>query len=136
MVANIVGGMFRFLSPLCPDRQKRLIFLSSFTTNVADKEVLDDEALASLNKLMDVGLREDAIKLSSSLNRVIWNGQNTRDLAERIRQIQSDEVEEPGKLEQLVKLIHSRIPKWLVYEKVDEDIRTLITHQQDVLGKG
>lgn len=134
MVANFIGGMFRFFSPLFPDRQKRLIFLGSFTTNVANKEVLDDETLASLNKLMNVGLREDAIKLSSSLNRVIWNGQNTRDIAERIRQIDATNEEEPGKIEQLIVQVHNCIPKWLMYEKVDDDIRTLITHQRDVLG--
>lgn len=134
MVANFIGGLFRLASPLFPDRQKRLIFLGSFTTNVANKEVLDDETLASLNKLMNVGLREDAIKLSSSLNRVIWNGRNTGDIAERIRQFNVTDEEAPGKLNQLITQIHNCIPKWLMYEKVDEDIRTLITHRRDVLG--
>lgn len=123
------GKLIAKLAGRLPERAKRLIFIASFTTIVAPRRervhCLDEGTLRSINELMHVCARDDAMKLPSYLHGVIWNGRALPTLAE----LEADDV---STRKSFIEKIQRQIPSWLRYEKIDNDIQVIVDNRTSV----
>lgn len=126
---TLLGNIFAKFAGRLPEHAKRLIFVASFSTAVAPPRerhhCLDDNTLRSINELMHVCARDDAMKLPSYLHGVIWNGRAVPTLAE----LEADDV---SSRESIIEKIQRQIPTWLRYEKIDTDIRVIVENRTSV----
>lgn len=131
---SLAEGVVNFLGTHLSKRMKRLILLASVSGRLKEPDTFNNETLAKLNRVMELGKRDSAIMVPVQLSKAIWYGQNTREIIEDDPStITSDEE----RLRRAAMRLYDRSPKWLRYGSAEEvlpDLIKLLRIQPSVLS--
>lgn len=120
---SIVNGAVAYFCEHVPKRMKRLIFLASISGRFKEPDTFNNETLAKLNKVMEMGSRDAALMPAVHLSRAIWHGKTSREIIDdEPSMITGDET----RLDHAAKRIIAACPKWLRYGEDTEMLPDLI----------
>lgn len=109
---SFIESSIAFLCEHLSKRMKRLIFLASVSGRFKEPETFNNETLAKLNNVMQMGSRDAALMPAVQLSRAIWYGKTSREIIEdEPASISSDE----SRVGRAADRILSMCPKWLRY---------------------
>lgn len=134
MNGAIRKGVVDLLQEHLPNRTKRLVFLASLAARLKGSETFDTETLRKLNRVMELGKSDSALKLPYGLSRAIWQGKTSYELLSvdfaegALNQARKDEM---------VARIINAMPGWLRYgtnKDIELDVGRLLDNKSLVLG--
>ena len=114
---------FGLLAAYLPKRMKRLILLASISGRFKEPETFNNETLAKLNRVMEMGKRDSALMPAVHLSRAIWHGKTSSEIIEDDpSMISSDE----SRITRAAYRIYELSPKWLRYGDTAEMLSDLM----------
>lgn len=123
-----------FLGNHMSSKMKRLVLLASVSGRLKEPATFNNETLAKLNQVMEMGKRDSALMVPVQLSHAIWHGQTSREI---IEDEPTSIIADEDRIVRAAKRIFERMPKWLRYgpeEVVMPDLIKLLRVQPVVLG--
>lgn len=133
MNGGIRKMLISFLNAHLPNRTKRLVFLASLTARLKGSSTFDNETLQKLNKVMELGRTDSALKLPYELSRAIWHGQTSYQI---LNADVSSATVDVRKKEMAANVINT-MPVWLRYGddlEIEKDVERLLDNKSILLG--
>jgi hypothetical protein len=131
---SLTAGLVYLLASSLPPRMKRMVLLASVSGRLKEPGTFNNETLAKLNRVMEMGHRDSALMIPVQLSKAIWHGQTSREIIEdEPSSINTNE----DRVVRAARRFYERAPKWLHYgpeEAVVPDLIKLLRMQPSVLG--
>lgn len=127
MNGAIRKGVVSLLRDHLPNRTKRLVFLASLAARLKGSDTFDSETLHKLNRVMELGKTDSALKLPYELSRAIWQGKTSYEILDL--DFTSSSFNQARKEEMSQRIINA-MPSWLRYGS-DKDIFVDVNHLLD-----
>lgn len=127
-------GFVGLLQEYLPNRTKRLVFLASLAARLKGSESFDTETLHKLNRIMELGKSDSALKLPYGLSRAIWHGKTSYELLSA--EYAESSLDSVRKAEMTARIINA-MPNWLRYgpdQDIKVDVGRLLDNKSMVLG--
>lgn len=110
---------FQLFVKLLPDRIKRLMLLASFAAVAKDTKESDEQAIHSLNQILQLAVNDNALKLPIHVSSMIWTNVNSyqKDL-DTLKEHQRQQCD----LQRCAARIVNGVPDWFLYGSKEEMI--------------
>lgn len=130
-IASVVSRALIAACGKLPAGKRRLIFVASLAGNVKQANTLDKQTIRKLNSLMRLCDTESSIGLPVHLREVIWRGVSVDDLS---KYFTSPEVLSETTVREAIERFVAKVPRWLQYNEMAEDLHKLLVHRAEVFG--
>lgn len=130
----ITGGLASLAMRVLPERTKRLMFLASFSAHLKETNEMSGELLHKLNKMFELSVDDNALKLPVHLSRAIWRNRPLEAGVKQTLRVDDIRPRSTPAISAIANKIIAAMPACLRYDeaKMSEDVTKLIRNWQHV----